>query len=54
MEQCETKKPRTSIFGFYCARCEKFVYLGYDHRDKKNLTDENAVCIECGKFYEDK
>ncbi|MBT9170263.1 MAG: hypothetical protein DDT18_00602 [Actinobacteria bacterium] len=54
-EKTETKKPsgRTSVYGFLCSHCNRFTYIGYDARDKKNLPNKSAVCKECGDFYED-
>jgi len=49
----ETKYPRFSACGFYCADCRSFVYRGYDSRDKIGLPDNNAVCGPCGDSYED-
>lgn len=44
---------RTSLYGFFCAHCNKFTYIGYDSRDKKELPKDSAVCLECGDYYED-
>jgi len=42
---------RTSAYGFYCADCGKFVYQGYDSRDKIGLPNNLAVCAKCGSKY---
>ena len=52
-KETKSQKVRISTYGFYCAECGKFVYRGYDIRDKKGLPNNNAVCLECGKHYED-
>ena len=46
--------PRHSVYGFYCGECKKFVYDGYDARDKTGLPNNCAVCVECGDNYFDK
>jgi len=46
METIVMKKTRTSGHGFYCNDCNKFVYIGYDRDDSKNITI--AICVECG------
>lgn len=48
------KKLRHSIYGFYCAECGNFVYEGFDNRDKIDLPNNNAVCVECGNHYLDR
>ena len=45
------KKTRLSANGFYCADCGKWTYVGYDKRDSDGI--KNAICIECGKNYEE-
>jgi len=47
------KKLRTSENGFYCAVCNKFVFAGFDTRDKKDLPGKQAVCEKCGEEFED-
>ena len=41
-------KPRISKYGFYCGKCKKFVYQGFDRRDNSDL--KSAICISCGKY----
>ena len=38
---------RTSINGFYCAKCGKFNYQGVDHRDSDKIEKGKAYCISC-------
>ena len=45
---------RTSVYGFYCSDCGRFVHQGYDNRDKISLPNDCAVCTKCGPRYEDK
>lgn len=42
-----TGTPRLSANGFYCARCGKWTYQGYDSRDAHTLRELGAVCVEC-------
>ena len=48
------KKERSSKNGYYCGYCNKYLYKGYDSRDKVNLPSQNAICVECGDKYTDK
>lgn len=46
-------KVRKSAYGFKCKDCRKFVYEGYDRRDKQGLEGQ-AVCVNCADNYEDR